>query len=343
VPYDEHVQLGSGGDDEWAARMQKLNQEFDKKGRRRRPARMSPSASDAGEGRAQRRSGRSSSKSIVALVLVFALGYGALHFLGRSDPSGNRQAVVPVLNSVAPSQSSVAPQDPFANTPARYWPAADVGVVMPAAGPLGPYAPDLVQGALDRAHQYLLVARTDPSILTDHNLGTAEALLDPEYLTKFAGSDEAGALAITRLAPDERLTDPVRVNGTVVDAYAAALPGGDQAHVSVTADLVWAYAMTPPDRAPRESNVVVIHENTTLSFYLGIDPAAKVWISSTDQFDFNINCAYSHQGLLSLPRDADRVSHTASALSDGQIYDPRTQLSSIEDSCIGTPTAAVPS
>jgi hypothetical protein len=342
VPDDEHVQLGSGGDEEWAARMQKLNQEFDKK-RRRRPARMSPSASDADEARAQRTSGHSTRKSIVALVLVIALGYGALHFLGRSDPSGNRQAVVPVLNSVAPSQSSVAPQDPFAGTPARYWPTADVGVIMPTAVPLGPYAPDLVQGVLDRAHHYLLVARTDPSILTDHALGAVETLLDPDYLAKIAGPDEARGLGLTRLAPDERLTDPVRVNGTVADAYAAPVPGGDQEHITVTADLVWAYAMTPPDRAPRESNVVVIHENTTLSFYVGIDPAAKVWIRSTDEFDFNINCAYSHQGLLSLPRDADRVVSTASSLSDGQIYDPRTKLSSIDDSCVGTPTAAVPS
>jgi hypothetical protein len=283
--------------------------------------------------------------SVVAfLILVVVLG-GLVWVgkdLGRAPRDLAAANIVPVVTTpsttVSVSKVGTAAVDPFANSPARTWLDAANGVVMPAPTQLGPYPTDVVATALQNAYRYLIDARTDPTVITDHDMTPLNDLMDERELARFVTSADQGqsGKGATLLAAGTKLLAPVRVNGTVVASYVAEADDEDQ-HIAVTTDLVWAYALTSPDSSPTADPILVVHENRELDLYIdcrGCD--GKVWVRHYKAFDFNIDCETSRtKKELTLPRRQSiaPVPTRSTSFNPNQKYDPNTDISTLQSTC----------
>lgn len=227
-----------------------------------------------------------------AAAVVTAIG-----LFSRHNNGSHEAAATPT-----PAGSKAA-AGPFDDTPARTWPSASVGLVLPAAKPAGPYSAALVKGALGRARTYLLTARTSPAVLVHHDLNALMSLT--------AAKASRSTLYQTFLAPGNTLAAPVRVSGSVTYAFVSST--GDAAeHLAVSGNLVWAYALKATYAVEQPRPILVRHEHIRLDFYLDADmdgPEAGVYPAHDQSFTYNMDCGYSHDDLLGLPRvnDPDRV------------------------------------
>ena len=330
---DDGAFLASLSDEDWAKRARRVEKEFRRDQRKRR-----------------RRRGIGRIAAILVPTLVLGtLGIGLLYMLAQQGASDrdSRGEQVPVLSSLAPTRTSAppaapaapaAPPDPFATTPAATWPNADVGVVMPVASPLGPLSQEQVQTYLDRAYRYLLAAKTDSAVLVNHDVSGIVAMVDA-YQQKLVGADgrtmDGQYFGATLLADGTQLIAPTRVNGLVTVQWVEQTE--DQAgYLLVHSNLVWAYALSAPEGYRGTYRVSTLHETRDLEFFQGSRFDGGIWVSTWDWFGHNIDCAFSDDGLLRLPRpsaEINRVSPTAATNSLADMYDPRTDLGSLHSTC----------
>ena len=356
---DDDRILSGMHDPEWAKRVADIEKEFRKAERRKR----APKSATA----PTRRPRRFRTAYIWAVIVIGVIAFAAIvkpwgvqgggvpvanqpdPILTRADgaiDSGSATTVASVASAAvasasvgtsAPSttDSTISPhQGPFAASPAALWPTADKGVIMPPAKAVGPYSAAEVKHSLDVAHQYLLTARTDPRVLTEHRTKLLSAMIVPDELTTTVpttGRDSI--LHPTLLAPGFTLAAPVRVNGTVNAKYSTTDPS-----LEVTTNLVWAYALVPEaDTVDPADNIVVLHEQMTMYLYPS-DPTwkNKVWMEHDRAFDSNIDCGYVADGLIGLPRvdDPSRAPQPSGVIPTGnQPFDPKTPLD-IGSSCL---------
>jgi hypothetical protein len=275
---DEGRRLAGLSDDEWAKHVRKLEREIKRDSQ-------PPSSPRRG-------------KLLVAVaIFVVAAAVTGVGLLRHHNASPRPAAQTP-----GPSGSK-SPGGPFDGTPAKSWPSANVGLVMPAAAPAGPYSAAVVKGALTRARSYLLTARTAPAVLVRHDLNALASLADP--------TASRSRLYQTFLAPGNTLAAPVRVSGPVTYAFVSGTTD-DAEHLAVTGNLVWAYALNATYPVEQPYPILVRHEHITLSFYLdaGMDgPQAAVHPAQETSTTYNMDCAYANAELLGLPRvdDPNRV------------------------------------
>ena len=274
-------------------------------------------------------------------IVGVAIAYAAIVKPWGTDTVPVANAPSPIATDAGtadPSTTAGSPHDPFFGSPAEDWPAADQGVIMPAATKAGSYSAIQVKAALDLAHQYILLTRADPRVLVDHQIQLLTALVDPEELRrpglKITGSDSI--LRPTLLAPGNSLAAPIRVNGTVSAVYHVDSNGTPELQVST--NLVWAYALTSRDRVTTgNSTIAVRHDQMTLDLYPS-NPSLrnKVFIEQINGYQSNIDCGYADQGMLGLPRidDPSRAPIPSGTMPTGnQDYQPQTPMN-LGSNCI---------
>lgn len=282
---DEGRRLAGLSDEQWAAHVANLAREAAAGPSRPGPGRKRPGV-------------RAAAVAVVAIALI-GIGYLALGHRQNHDAG-------PAPSSAAP----VAPAGPFGDSPAAKWAAASLALKMPAPIQEGPYSPSEVAAALARARTFLLTARTDPGVLTRHDVSRLKQLVAPFALrpAHTRGQPIQSVLDATFLGPGNTLADPVRLTGSVSMAYRAQNAQAGE-RLTVTANLVWAYALKasyPVASVP--FRVVAIHEKTELDFYLDTTmdgPDARPVPYQDDSLWFGIDCGYFNQRLLALPRTND--------------------------------------
>lgn len=338
---DEDQGMPGIHDPEWAKRVAAIEKEFLKAERRRGGGRGRTDVL-AKRGRPAR---RFRTAYIWAIIAFSAVAYAAIAHPWGIEPVPLANAPRPIVAQNAdgiPAPSSTggvsrppdAPSggaDPFAGSPARGWPTADQGVIMPTATKVGPYSSTQVSAALDLAHRYILLTRADPRVLVDHQLQLLTAMVDPEEVSRsgFQTTGPHSALQPTLLAPGSALSASIRVNGTVNAAYRPDAAGRPM--LQVTTNLVWAYPLADrPGVITDGGTIAVRHDQMTLDLFPS-DPRlrTRLFVESIRGYQFNMDCAYADQGLLGLPRidDPSRLPAPSGAMPTGnQAYDPHTAI-----------------
>lgn len=177
------------------------------------------------------------------------------------------------LTKGSANRTSAAPAaaGPFDKSPAARWPDATIALAGPASGDSGALSSADVDIMLDRARTWLLARRT--------------------------GTDA--------LAPGNTYAAPVRALGSITYAFAAAGRGAP-AQFTVSANVVWAYAMRAGyAAAPGVNSVVAVHERATLTFTprhaVPVDKLQPV-LSADQTLWFDADCGYRAAGLVGVAR-----------------------------------------
>lgn len=327
-------------DPAWAKRLAKIEKEF-RKAERRRPQ----DKPRRGSLRVPRRF-RTAYAWVIIMVaaLAFAVVVHPWRTATEQVPVANTpqpistqtgpnlpKTLTPQLTTGAPGIPNVGGGDPFSGSPAQAWPSADTGVIMPPATTAGPYTAAQVSAALGLAHRYILLTRADTRVVVGHQVQLLTALMSPEQLTgagiKTTGPDSI--LQPTLLAPGNKLSAPIRVNGTVHAAYHPDDVGNPM--LQVTTNLVWAYPLTPqPGVTALTGTIALRHDQMTLDLYPA-EPRlkGKVFVEQIQGYQSNIDCEYADEGLLGLPRinDPSRLIAPSGTMPTGnQAYDPSAPI-----------------
>lgn len=201
-------------------------------------------------------SGRRASKQILLLVLLVAIAFGTVVYLGIRNPyqPSLPKRAEPLHSTVIP----LAPQGPvpggapgeiYAHSPAAQFRIGASGITLPGARSTQHFSESQVMTALTTAKDYLVQSSLDPDVLTGGEVRSVRVLLDPDQLEQFdrsiaspAGDGRHAATGwLVRYDPAKvALADPeVRVQGTLHVAEA----GPDA--LEVTSDHTFAYALRP--------------------------------------------------------------------------------------------------
>ena len=311
---DEGRRLAEMSDDEWAKRMKRLERQL---------KRAKPPSSPGRRSSPERGSSPGRGKVLLGVgIFVVAAAVTGVGLVRHHDGSTRNAAETP-----GPSQSTGA-SGPFDGTPARSWHNATVGLVMPPAGQAGPYSAATVKGALARARAYLLTARTAPAVLVRHDLNALAALA--------TSAVSRTTLYPTLLAPGNTLAAPVRVSGSVTDSFEAATEEFSE-HLSVTGNLIWAYALRATYAVEQPQPLLIRHEHIKLDFYLDADmdgPQAAVYPVSDVETVYSMDCGYANDRLLGLPRVNDPDREPAAGGSTKGAFDPEQPVDRPVRGCI---------
>jgi hypothetical protein len=247
---------GSGSDDDIERRIRELNEEIG-----RRHAREQKEQRRAAR-KHQRRGQRSQWIAAVVVVLLIAAGTGAYYLHGRSPaaaagPAGHTRSpsAPPQLESPQPNGP---PSDPFADSQAADWATGAAGIVLPSAGPHGPFTAAQVRAAYTTTRNLLIAQDLNWPTLEGGAPTAFEHLLPSWYQSQFlADLDKTGRAAngtlrtsrgyVTSFAPGSTqfVTQVVKVRGTM-SAGTSTYSGSEVLKVSFV--YVFAYAVEPPGK-----------------------------------------------------------------------------------------------
>ena len=345
---DDNDPLLSGEHDpEWARRMAAMEKEFARADRRaRKPKKVKPA-----------RAGRRSRPTVLIVSAVVALMVAGAAVYQHFHHSSS--AAVPVMNSPAPvttekggpsARPPTAPpittapvtkgaDDPFAGSPAAAWPTAEHGLLMPAAASTGVFTATEMAAALALIQRFILTARTDPVVLTQHDLTGLDRMVAEAELTQphFQDGSRQSIFFPSRLAPGFALSAPVRVNGPVAVTYVPTGRLGSK-YLSAEANLVWVYPLVPQgDTVPARTYLVVLHEDLVLATpHLDPTNKGKIYVQSDEYAAGNMDCGYLEQGELALPRiddPATRPVPSGTVPTGTQVFDPKFDITTVGSTC----------
>ncbi|MFI2432146.1 hypothetical protein [Streptomyces sp. NPDC018693] len=206
---------------------------------------------------------RGLSRQVLILVLLIALAFGTAIYMGvRSpydSPLASRQPTEPLRMTVIPlaPQGKVPgaadPEQLYASSPAAQFRIGAEGIPLPPSRRTAHFSDSQVVTALTTAKDYIVRSSLYPEVLTGQQVRPVRMLLDSDQLDQFDQSFSHPA-ADGRHAPTGWLVrfDParveladreIRVQGTLQAAEA------DSAHLEVTADHTFVYALRPAGAA----------------------------------------------------------------------------------------------
>jgi hypothetical protein len=120
----------------------------------------------------------------IAIVILAGAGVFGWHKFAHKMGSTMAGSAVRAINGQSVATGSVSPpaptgpgSDPFVGTPADHWPNGAAGIVIPAAGPHGPFTAAQVAAAYATTRKLLIAANLDPTTLRG---GTPAAFEDIE-------------------------------------------------------------------------------------------------------------------------------------------------------------------
>jgi hypothetical protein len=204
---------------------------------------------------------------------------------GTSDASGSDLVLngAPAISGFGSPPRKIAPHspltgassDPFAGTPADHWGDGAVGIVLPAAGPVGGYTAAQVESAYVMTRKLLAAAFLDQKTLLGGQPMAFADLLTSQQETWFLndldkkGVDQQGNELSTRslvmaFAPGstQLIGSVIKVHGTM---RAQAATDNGQNVLDIDTDYIFVYPVQPP-RHPTAWMRVVAQASWTVSF-----------------------------------------------------------------------------
>lgn len=204
--------------------------------------------------RKQRRQGRGVRLKLGTVALVVLAAVGGLTWLRFSGSPARGPSGQPQLGASLPG--GAPPADPFATTPAEKWANGELGIVVPAAKPVGNFTAAQVTRAYQTTRRLLIAAHLDRQTLLG-GVPTAFAnLLTKQQRSDFLGGlnkkgvDKGGEAVSTRKwvtsffpGSAEFIGNVIKVHG-VMSAHTAHEAGGTVLAIQV--NYLFDYAVEPP-------------------------------------------------------------------------------------------------
>lgn len=201
---------------------------------------------------------RGLSRQALILVLLIAVAFGTVIYMGVRNPYESPAANVPpeplrmTVIPLAPQGAVPGATDTkllFARSPAAQFGIGAEGIALPATRRTAHFSDSQVVSALTAAKDYLVESSLYPEVLTGSEVRAVRVMLDPEQLDQFDQSFD-GPAADGRHAPTGWLVrfdpsraqladDKIRVRGTLRFAEA------DSTTLEVVADHTFVYALRP--------------------------------------------------------------------------------------------------
>ncbi|NUT51374.1 MAG: hypothetical protein HOV94_29335 [Saccharothrix sp.] len=216
---------------------------------------------------------------------------------------------------------------PFAGTSVAGWADGADGVVVPEAGPVGPYPAEQVAAAYGRVREAVVAARLDRRVVRDHDLEGFFGLFAPDLRESmrvlFDGrNDGEAALVATRVDKAARLAEvEPKVRGEMVAEV------GPEGELAVRTDYTFAYAFTPdrPGEVRGPSDVVALTRlQVRYSLRTGGPGVEGLWADASVGSWHSIGCSSAKRGFLapaagepSLPPGLDFDLTAPSSPADG--------------------------
>jgi hypothetical protein len=209
----------------------------------------------------------------IAIVILAGAGvfgwHQYAHKMGRTVAGGAVQAIAnpPVARgAVSPPAPSGPGKDPFAGTPADHWPNGAAGIVIPAAGPHGPFTASEVAAAYASTRKLLIAANLDPATLRGGAPTAFEGLLQKQQRQDFiagldkTGLDKQGNYLGTRDMVASFAPGTTTLIGTVIKVYGSmrAQSAADQGRtvLRIVVDYRLVYPVEPPGKPADWARVV---------------------------------------------------------------------------------------
>lgn len=270
---------------------------------------------------------RKNRTAVVAVAVLAAVVAAGALFVNEARP-GVTETSPSTTGKVPENKPGVDLSQPFLNTPAAGWPDGEVGIVAPAATPVGSYTPEQVAAGYERVRQVLVTARLDRSVIEGHDYTRYLELLAPAARTDMSKpSPDASALA-TRIADGFTLLPaPPKVSGTM---WAEQDPDGA---LLVHTNFVFAYAFTPkdPDEIQAAMDIVVVDRidaDYTITDDRWETPDEGIWPGKVNGYTYSMACAAHKRGELAPSYSEQTMAEEGEdTVNEEEAFDPKSPIS----------------